>query len=487
MADPADDPFAGPASPGSPAAAAPGSPQPLAKAPRLHLPTLWDREDLPAALEAHATDADLEKMLAWARKFDGTPAIATEEETAQPAANPAPTSRRRSKFRKFDPETDGAEEAAAEAEDDAAADGGALAEVEREDQDRDAGLRPGGRRRGRDPRRALKPPKSRPPSLLSSLLVQLIILVFLGAGFLLGRATLSRHAPVTAKRPASLPAESDKEPTSLSAAGMNLIDEGIAAEHAGDPQKAAALFDQVRHSSGHVEGLDYQLAALAYQRKDPASALILVNRSIARNEYVSECYALRGLIMNSRGVFRGLPDFQAAAQADPFDAKSFFFWGEALRRAGKLREAVVHLREAAARAQNPWDAALYEMKVRLTQIELGEGKDLAAAIEAQLALPSPPASWLLTAAAQELHDGDYPAAAHNLERTRPMLGPTLMAATLRDYFFLGYADKPAVAPVFAAILGHPASSAPPPAVENSPPAILEMSAPPPAASVAPPR
>jgi tetratricopeptide (TPR) repeat protein len=487
MADSADAPSPGSLPPGSDPAPAAGTAAAGTKSPRLDPEAFWDRDDLPAALQANVTDADLAQLLVWAHEFDGTRQPAGKGASAETEANRQQQSRRRHKFRRFDPEAAETSETAAEPAKDVPAGETALAGTAGDDLADGAGARAGWGRQRINRRGALGQPRFQPPSLLSSLVVQFLILAFLVAGFLLGRATLSAKAAAAARRSVPLPADSDKEPALLSASEMALIDQAIAAENAGDTKKAFTIFDQLRHGKGHVAGLDYQLASLAFRSKDAASALMLVNRSIAQNEAVSDCYALRGLIMNSRGVLKGLHDFQAAAQVDPFGAKSFLFWGEALRRAGRPQEALVHLREAVARAQNPWDQAMDELKVRLTQIEIGQGKDFAAALEAEMALPSPPVPWLLTAVAQELHDGDFPAAARNLERARPLLGAALMAGTLRDYFFMAYADKPALATVYAEILGRPAptQSPPPSSGEDSPPAVIQMPLPPPAAPVAP--
>jgi tetratricopeptide (TPR) repeat protein len=261
---------------------------------------------------------------------------------------------------------------------------------------------------------------------------------------------------------------------------MGLIDQAVDAAAAGDAKKAAAVLDQVRHTSGHIDGLDYQLALLAFASGDFPSAMLSLNRSIAEGEEVGACYGQRGLIANQRGPARGLHDFEAATQSAPFDAKGFFYWGEALRRSGKPQEALIHLRQAVERASTPAEQANYQLKVRLTQIELGREKEFAPELAAEMALARPPGDWVLTAAAQDMHSGNFAAAAADLNRARQLMDPAQLSGALRDYFFQGYRTEVPLARIYSEIMlpSTPSEPTPTPAATPAEALSLTLTAPP---------
>ena len=136
--------------------------------------------------------------------------------------------------------------------------------------------------------------------------------------------------------------------------------------------------------------------------------------------------------------------FANAAEADPLDPLAFYNWGEALRRAGRLPEAIGKFREVLLRlptgqpeSDSLWQCAAFRM--RLSEIELGGDTDLKTALDAQLARPVPNVYWLLTAVAYDFQHGDAPAALGVLQRIKVVSPPELFDALLNDYFLRGFA------------------------------------------------
>jgi tetratricopeptide (TPR) repeat protein len=303
--------------------------------------------------------------------------------------------------------------------------------------------------------------ENRPASnFFSSLAAQCVVVGLMGSCYLLGRMTLPGRIPAAVPPNAAAEGKEPATPLGVPEPAMGVIDQALAAQNAGDSENAFRLLDQLRRDGGHINGLDFQLGWLAYQRGDYPGALLALNRSIAEEEEVGSSYDLRGLIAG--GPRPGMTaDFEAATQANPFDAIAFFHWGEALRRSGKPRQALIRLRQALDRAQTPATQSLFGLKIRLAEIELGEEKNFAPALAAALARPQPASEWLLTAAAQEMRGGNYSAAAAHLEEARQVSGSAVIGSALLDYFFQGYADKPEMAGVYAEIPGPPMPPMPP--------------------------
>ena len=276
MADSDDAPA--PANSASPPGAA--SPQPLPKAPRVNPPTAAQRREATEGQLAEKPSISLEDILNWARSFDGTAASSAETPKLKKTGiqRAVHITRKKRKFHKFDPEAARAEQLAAEAREREMAEELGEGEIDispdpGSDEEDEAESERGGRV-AEDPRKGLRKIKARPRSLLSSLLFQAFILLLLAGGFVLGRVTMPAATLAPVKRPAPIPADSDKAPNLLPAGAMATIDQAIEADNAGDLKRASALFDQLRHSSGHVEGLDYSLAWLAFRVGDSPSAML---------------------------------------------------------------------------------------------------------------------------------------------------------------------------------------------------------------------
>lgn len=232
----------------------------------------------------------------------------------------------------------------------------------------------------------------------------------------------------------------------LSDSVVELIDQAVQAEKAKDYSKAIERLERAQREAGHVYGLNYRLAGLRYKANDVARVLPLLDQSIADGEEVAACYRFRGRLSGQTDrTDHGPGDLEKATQSDPFDPRYPLAWGEALRRAGKVEQALDQFRRAADRAQEIALQDAYALKVRLTQIELGRQDEFAADMARELQLNPPPVEWLFTAAAVEMHRNNLPAAAENLIKIRGLIGATATALQLQDAFFTGYAHDPELA------------------------------------------
>ena len=297
--------------------------------------------------------------------------------------------------------------------------------------------------------------ESRSPTVV--LLTQFLVFALIVGSFFLGRATVSRPSAVSAT-PAPANAGGEKAPVLLPPELVAKVDQANAAETAGDYKRARELLGEVQQAGGRIDGLDFHLAELAYAAHDWPAVLPLLNASILEGEKVANAYNLRGTVIGQRsGLAKGLADLQLATELDPFDAKFAFFVGESLRRQGKPQAAQPYLRRALDRLSDPAQEEFYRLKLRLAQIESGQEQLFAGELAAKLAMNPPPIDWLFTAAAEELHRGNVPAAAGDLAKAQSLYTPTEMNARLSDYYFYSFADNKELASIFQS-LGHPAPS-----------------------------
>jgi tetratricopeptide (TPR) repeat protein len=289
---------------------------------------------------------------------------------------------------------------------------------------------------------------SRQKTLLAFAATQLAIIALVVGGYGFWRAIRLPPPPPIADPAPDAPSASPGMTAALSARAAELVDQIANAEKAGNLSKALALCKQFQSEKLHAMGFDYKEGQLAAAADDTARAMLALNRSLALRENVAEARFLRVMLMQPREQGPTLQEYEMAAQAEPFNAKAFFFWGEALRRAGKLQEAVGRLKQAVDRVRNPLDEALYRLKIRLTLIELKQDSEFADELRTNLESPSPAPDWLLTAAAQHMHRGEFAAAVPFLKRFTESLPREEIVKRFRDFFLAGFASQKEIAPFY---------------------------------------
>ncbi len=273
------------------------------------------------------------------------------------------------------------------------------------------------------------------------------ILVFMLAitAFLLNHGMVARMFAHNNRASAETAVVGNAVPVELSAGVLAAIDESTIAEAAKDYAKAIDRLERVQRDGKHVYGLDYHLATLYLKGNDSARAVPLLNRSIIEGEQVAASCNLRGTLASRSGAAdQGLPDLAKATQIDPFNTRYFFDWGEALRRAGNPRAALGQLKRAVDRLQDPSLVPWYSLKIRLTELELGQEDAFVDELDARLKQTSPPVDWLLTAAAVEMRRSDFPAAAEYLNRLCASIGEHETMKQLQDVYFAGFAHEKAL-------------------------------------------
>ena len=431
--------------PGSsrPTASAKG-PSPLAPAPRVHLPTIHHP---PAAPKVPPPPPGYRAVLEWLRQYGNLDLDPDETNERDRAGSPAFTSRptrEQRKFHRFDPDHP---QATPPGESNLSrVDGTTNAEGDSPGDDQPRGITAEQiayirqLRAGASERR-----------LWIALSVAVVGFLLVAAAFLASHTALSKmfaHSPEPAVPPQKSPNTFDARSV-LSAGSIGLLDQAMAAEAASDYVKAIELLERAQRDAGHIYGLSYRLAALCYKANEMPQVLPLLNQSIADGEEVAASYSLRGTLSDQiEGTPQDPCDLEKATRLEPLNARYFFVWGEALRHAGKPQLALRQLQRAVERAQEPALAAIYALKLRLTQIELGQADAFAGELADKLKDAPPPVDWLLTAAADEMHRGDFPAAAVMLGRIRGLVGVRETARQLDDVFFKSFAGEAELAPFF---------------------------------------
>ncbi len=240
------------------------------------------------------------------------------------------------------------------------------------------------------------------------------------------------------------------------------LDAALAAERSGDREKAAALARaqaEKLKNPRQVAVMNIYLAELAIRERrgrDAQTLLFPLTRSGPDVAVASDRLAF--IQCRSRRFDEAMEYFSNAAHHAPLAGLYFYRWGEALRRQGKLQDAIARFEQAQLRqrASDPLGApAITGLKLRLTRIEAGQIADVRAETEERLrafadpALPSPldAGEWMLTAAALDLQEDKFASAAEWLKKARALLPGGRYEDQMADYFFRNFAHRPELAAV----------------------------------------
>ena len=150
-------------------------------------------------------------------------------------------------------------------------------------------------------------------------------------------------------------------------------------------------------------------------------------------------------------IAKAYPDaessFASAVALDPIRADYCYFWGECLRRQGKVLEATAKFRAALLRNQNETATGLYRLKWWLSAVESNEtnSDNINKEIDTALAQPRPPMEALFAAAARDLKGGDFVAAVGRVRRARQRTDPTVLPFIMEDPVFASLHLRPELA------------------------------------------
>jgi tetratricopeptide (TPR) repeat protein len=173
---------------------------------------------------------------------------------------------------------------------------------------------------------------------------------------------------------------------------------------------------------------------------DAEASLVRRSNDAVQPREVAAVQSRLGFIYSRRRDFpSAIACFAGAAANDPLDPVPFYNWGEALRRTGRLPDAIGRFREALLRLPDgsPETESLRQcaaLRLRLCQIEDGNDGDVKSAIDLQLAGPAPSIYWLLTGVAYDLQHGDVTGASGLLAKLHVAKPQAVVDVLLDDYF-----------------------------------------------------
>lgn len=309
------------------------------------------------------------------------------------------------------------------------------------------------------------------------------LVLVLGFGFLAGRFTApevySAPPPVPGEKPQQAPlADAPKAIVARLAepAEIKLIDDAAAAQSAGNFAKAEEILNRLAKDAPDVKGVQLTLALLNLQRGEMAQADYHISLGLSTGEDAGRLHGLRALVRARTGRPKlANESFELAQRGAPFEWKYFFLHAEALRRFGKLQQALEKYDQALSRVHEQGEDELMQFKRRLTLVAIGRGAELDADIRKQLAVPLPHIDWLMIAVAREAQQGNFAAAAVPLKRASETTSRELLAEKLRDFYMYQFCYEKELEPYYRPIMAQlrPVAAEAPPVTEDKPEAPLQ--------------
>ncbi len=240
--------------------------------------------------------------------------------------------------------------------------------------------------------------------------------------------------------------QTPRPPATLAADALAALERALKAEQVGDAVAADAALAEVQTLSPTTPGVLFRRAKFAVRRRDYQAAEGFLAEAAQRGERLGEARNLRALLAATQGQ----PElaetmFREAADADPFDGRTFYCWGETLRKNGQLLRAVEKLDGALRRDFDRADRGLYELKLAFARLELAPEGEYAREVNAETGKSDLPAPRLAVGAAARLLGGDNAGGAALLARLRPAAPPWLWREILVDPLIRRFGADPAVA------------------------------------------
>ena len=179
-----------------------------------------------------------------------------------------------------------------------------------------------------------------------------------GFGLLLGGYFLGQAWSPAARTDLSRPANGQRSDASQSLRmggerALEAASRGLKAERSRDFPAARAIYHEMLNRQTPMPGVEYRLALLSLHEGDYAQTEAHLNRAVLAGDDVANCCLLRASLAGMKSNYgEAATQLAAAARAQPFNAKFCFCWGEALRRADRLPDALARLTEALDRPDN---------------------------------------------------------------------------------------------------------------------------------------
>jgi tetratricopeptide (TPR) repeat protein len=227
----------------------------------------------------------------------------------------------------------------------------------------------------------------------------------------------------------------------------DLIHQGLLAESRGSWQEATQKLIAAKHKDLRYRGILFHVGKLAYDHGDFDAADKAFERAIVFGEDVDLADYFRGLIaVRRRDVPAALRFFEAAANAEPFTADYYFYWGEALRMNHQPNEAITRYAEAGLRSHREQEKAVVQFKIRMARLEAAQASQVSDELDKKKNAGPLPVDWLMTQAALDLRHGNIDQAVQTVYKARAGDEPGLFASCAADMLFFEAGKKyPALA------------------------------------------
>ncbi len=258
----------------------------------------------------------------------------------------------------------------------------------------------------------------------------------------LPRASVGARTPVGHGTPGPTP-----EPE-VSEEALNLASLALEAIQQNDLKRASDILTKAQKQGVALPGLNYQAALLAFNQGQREEAENAIERSIAANEAVADCWYLRAnSTFFTEGPAKAAEDFEQSVQAAPFSPRFYFFRAECLRRNGNATAAVAQFQQALRCRPSSTDTELILFKIGLTKIETNTDLIFKTELRDRLAQEPVSGDTLLLAAADAISRNEFAEAAEFLKRAALDLPPRIFQSRIRDYVFQTQIKQPDIAAV----------------------------------------
>ena len=267
-------------------------------------------------------------------------------------------------------------------------------------------------------------------------------------GFLLGRETAPTGEEEAGTSAAAQTPRPPVDAEQISEPALQAVDAALLTAYKGDLTGARKLLNQLLVQHPEVSGVQYELSQLAIRDGDSLDGDLHLDRSSGAGEFLAACCYTRARFAGTKGKYSEVTrQFEAAVHEEPFNAASFFYWGEALRREGQPKAAIDVFDRALTRAHTTAEDKLYIFKQRLARVEMGNDEAFEAELTTHAKETPVDGDWLLLDAARNILHSALPAAAESLKRAATALPASVYDLRVKDYLFQGVAKQPVLTPL----------------------------------------
>jgi tetratricopeptide (TPR) repeat protein len=275
------------------------------------------------------------------------------------------------------------------------------------------------------------------PAEMQKIVLILGALMLLGGTFYVGKKYAYWKYLLATRKDAEMVAKLTSEFPGTTA--EELVENAIVAERLGKWDEAAKRFIAAKYKNPALSGVLFRAAKLCYDHADFDSADRLFESSIGFGENLDGANYYRGMIASARSDFPAAERFyEAAANADPFNADYYYSLAETLRKDHRPKDAIARYEQAARRGGGKAEQTICRFKIRMAKLEAGDSSEVSQEVEQMRSQGPLPVDWIMTAAAIEIQQGHVEQSipfiheAHEADQSHLY---ALFAACVSDRFF----------------------------------------------------